>query len=96
MKNKQIKLTESELHDLIVESVNGILNEIGVQQPAAGGNGVQQAQGQQQQMTAFQQSLAKYLTGMARAINTNYQMLQRIEKGVNALWDDMSAMQRRH
>ena len=85
MNNKQIRLTESDLKQIVKESVAKILNEMegqgpvntNVQQPQM--NNTQQQQGQQQ-MTAFQQALVKYLNGMGQAINRNYQLLQKIDK----------------
>ena len=92
MNKKQIRLTESDLKQIVKESVAKILNEMegqepvntNVQQPQMNNTQQQQQQTQQQQgqqqMTAFQQSLVKYLNGMGQAINRNYQLLQKIDK----------------
>ena len=88
MNKKQIRLTESDLKQVVKESVAKILNEMegNVQQPQQMNNTqqqqqqTQQQQQGQQQMTAFQQALVKYLNGMGQAINRNYQLLQKIDK----------------
>ncbi len=96
---QRIKLTESDLHNIVKESVTKILNEIGeqenvdtnMQQPQM--NNTQQQQ--TQQTTSFQQSLVKYLYGIGQAINRNYQLLQKIDKATDYTAKTTQYQQRR-
>ena len=103
MNNKQIRLTESDLKQIVKESVAKILNEMEGQEPVNTNmqqpqmnNTQQQTQQQQgqQQMTAFQQSLVKYLNGMGQAINRNYQLLQKIDKATDYVGQTTQYQQR--
>lgn len=76
MDKKQVNLTESNLKQIVKEAINGLLNEDGEQGNVA--NSMNQQQPTQQQTTAFQQNLARYLNAMYKLIENNYKLSQEI------------------
>jgi len=106
MNKKQIRLTESDLKQIVKESVAKILNEMegqepvntNVQQPQMNNTQQQQQQTQQQgqqQMTAYQKALVKFLDRMRQAINGNYQLLQKIDKRTDYIEQTIIRYQKR-
>jgi len=79
MNKKPITLTEADLHTIVEDVASNVMNSLGMngqpqqqqtQQP-------QQQQGQQQnnQATAFQQQLVKYLNQMSQSMMSQFQGL---------------------
>lgn len=68
MNKKPIRLTESDLHTIVEDVVSSMMNGMGVNGQS------QQQQGQQQnnQATAYQQALTKYLNQMNQNIVTQF------------------------
>ena len=96
---KQIRLTESDLHRIVKESVDKILNEMGGQEPVSVNSQqpqINNAQPQQQpqqsqqhnnQLTPFQQGIQKWCQQAAAKI-------MNIEKVTNAIWQTLQYQQR--
>jgi N-acetylglutamate synthase/N-acetylornithine aminotransferase len=102
MNNQQIRLTESDLKQIVKESVAKILNEIegqepvntNTQQPQMNNTQQQQAQQQNNQLSQYQQAIWKFCQQVAKRMMDNEKAMQRIDKGVNAIWQTLQYQQR--
>ena len=98
---KQIRLTESDLNQIVKETVLNVLNEMGGQGQIGDNmqqqqqaqqqtvNTQQQAQSQNNQLTQYQQAIWKFCQQVAQKMQENEKAIQRIDKGINAIWEAM-------